>query len=61
MDNQFSVECRNCGEVNNFVDDDWMDEIIDTSDYTYTECKYCEEKMVIETFATYKLKILDYE
>jgi predicted RNA-binding Zn-ribbon protein involved in translation (DUF1610 family) len=61
MDNQFSVNCPNCGVYNDFSDDHWNDALIDTSDYTYTNCLHCNEEMIIETTATYKFKILDYE
>ena len=61
MASTFRVECPRCKMVNDFSDDDWTDDLIDTSDYTYVDCMYCHEAMVIETIATYKLKIVDNE
>jgi hypothetical protein len=61
MASTFRIECPNCKMVNDFSDDNWNDELIDTSDYTYTNCMYCDHEMTIETLATYKLKIVDNE
>ena len=57
MKNDFIIKCPYCGKDNDFNDDNWLDELIDTSDHTYTDCMYCDYPMEIITHATYTFEV----
>jgi len=57
MESNFKVECPYCGKVNEFLGDDWCDELIDDSDTANLECMHCDFPMEIMTDAVYTLKV----
>ena len=57
----FTVKCPYCGKINDFVDDDWCDDLIDDSDTTELDCLYCDYPMDITTHAVYKLEVAPYK
>ncbi len=52
---QFEVECPYCQSVNDFTEDNWRDELIDTSGSSEIECDSCGQVMKITTEAVYTL------
>ena len=55
MRSDFSVVCPYCGRKNEFVDDNWHDELIDDTEIHDIECLHCGKTMVVEVHAVYTL------
>lgn len=53
MKTDWNIKCPHCGHSKEYFDDDWMDELIDTSDYVWIKCDGCEEQFAVETEAEY--------
>ena len=55
MRSSFKVVCPYCGYVNDFVDDNWHDELIDDSRDHDIPCMKCKKEMVVIVHAVYTL------
>lgn len=54
MSTEFTIACPHCNHKKEYYGDDWIDDLIDTSDGTWITCSSCEEQFYVETEATYK-------
>jgi hypothetical protein len=57
----FKVICPFCKKENEFIDDNWHDELIDDSDTSVIPCMHCDFPMEITTNAVYTLSVDDYD
>ena len=57
----FTVKCPNCGEINDFSGANWCDSLIYDKDTTILGCMHCSKPMAITTHTSYSLTAEIYE
>ena len=61
MNSNFTVQCPCCFLENDFIDDNWQDELVDDTDHTYIDCMHCGYPLEIVTNAVYTLEVVNTE
>ena len=59
MNSDFTLNCPYCGWKNEFINDDWEDELIDDRHISIIPCQSCGIDIPIRTDAVYTLGVDD--